>query len=91
MKHTMSMYQTKDAMIDAMQAEIDSLEVQLAEARKDSERYKWLENRFIMVDFNYDTGYDNITSPIFDFAFGVDVRWSRNLDELIDNSMKGGE
>ena len=23
-KHTMSMYQTKDAMIDAMQAEIDS-------------------------------------------------------------------
>ena len=32
-KHTMSMYQTKDAMIDAMQAEIDSLEAQLAEAR----------------------------------------------------------
>ena len=28
-KHTMSMYQTKDAMIDAMQAEIDSLEAQL--------------------------------------------------------------
>ena len=88
-KHTMSMYQTKDAMIEAMQAEIDSLEAQLAEARKDSERYKWLENRFLMVDFNYDTGYDKITSPIFDF--GVDVRWSRNLDESIDNAMKGGE
>ena len=38
MKHTMSMYPTKDAMIEAMQAEIDSLEAQLAEARKDSER-----------------------------------------------------
>ena len=37
MQHTMSMYQTKDAMIEAMQAEIDSLEAQLAEARKDSE------------------------------------------------------
>ena len=32
-KHTMSMYPTKDAMIDAMQAEIDLLEAQLAEAR----------------------------------------------------------
>ena len=42
-----------------------------------------------MVDFNYDTGYDKITSPIFDF--GIDVLWSRNLDESIDNSMKGGE
>ena len=30
-KHTMSMYQTKDAMIEAMQAEIDSLEAQHAE------------------------------------------------------------
>lgn len=88
-KHTMSMYSTKDAMIEAMQAEIDSLEAQLAEAQQDSERYKWLENRFIMVDFNYDTGYDKITSPIFDF--GVDVRWSRNLDESIDNAMRGGE
>ena len=29
-KHTMSMYPTKDAMIEAMQAEIDSLEAQLA-------------------------------------------------------------
>ena len=42
MKHTMSMYQTKDAMIDAMQAEIDSLEAQLAEARKDSERLDYV-------------------------------------------------
>ena len=32
-KHTMSMYQTKDAMIEAMQAEIDSLEAQLVEER----------------------------------------------------------
>ena len=42
MKHTMSMYQTKDAMIEAMQAEIDSLEAQLAEARKDSERLDYV-------------------------------------------------
>ena len=37
-KHTMSMYQTKDAMIEAMQAEIDSLEAQLAEARENKHR-----------------------------------------------------
>ena len=42
MKHTMSMYQTKDAMIKAMQAEIDSLEAQLAEAREDSELLEFL-------------------------------------------------
>ena len=33
MKHTMSMYQTREAMIEAMQAEIDSLEAQLADAK----------------------------------------------------------
>ena len=33
----MSMYPTKGAMIEAMQAEIDSLKAQLAEARKDGE------------------------------------------------------
>lgn len=38
MKHTMSMYATKDAMIDAMQADIDSLEAQLAEEKYVSER-----------------------------------------------------
>ena len=51
-KHTMSMYQTKDAMIEAMQAEIDSLEAQLAEARKDSERLDWV------VDSGNDYGFD---------------------------------
>lgn len=33
-KHTMSMYQTKDEMIEAMQVEIDLLEAQLAESRE---------------------------------------------------------
>ena len=57
-------------LIDKLESENADLRAQLAEVRKDSERYKWLENRLLMVDFNYDTGYDKITSPIFDF--GVD-------------------
>ena len=50
MKHTMSMYQTKDAMLEAMQTEIDSLEAQLAEARKDSERLDWVISRLYWID-----------------------------------------
>jgi len=37
MKHTMSMYASKDNMIEAMQAEIDELEAELEELRKDHE------------------------------------------------------
>ena len=38
MKHTMSMYATKDSMIEAMQKDIDSLEAQLAEEKYVSDR-----------------------------------------------------
>ena len=53
MKHTMSMYQTKDAMIEAMQANIDSLETQLADAKKDSEQLDW----FIAQDLNLNVNH----------------------------------
>ena len=45
MKHTMSMYANKDAMIEAMQDNIDSLELSLAEAKKDSERLDLLSTQ----------------------------------------------
>ena len=45
MKHTMSMYANKDAMIEAMQDNIDSLELSLAEAKKDSERLDLLSTK----------------------------------------------
>ena len=38
MKHTISMYENKDSMIEAMQKDIDSLEAQLAEEKYVSER-----------------------------------------------------
>ena len=45
MKHTMSMYENKDSMIEAMQDNIDSLELSLAEAKKDSERLDLLSTQ----------------------------------------------
>lgn len=41
-ENTMSMYPSKDAMIEAMQANIYALEAQLADARKDSDRLDWI-------------------------------------------------
>ena len=40
MKHTIDMYTTRGQMCDAMQKEIDNLEAELAELRKDRERMK---------------------------------------------------
>ena len=40
MKHTIDMYITRGQMCDAMQKEIDNLESELAELRKDRERMK---------------------------------------------------
>ena len=45
MKHTMSMYENKDSMIEAMQDNIDSLELSLAEEKKDSERLDLLSTQ----------------------------------------------
>lgn len=40
MQHTIDMYITRGQMCDAMQKEIDNLEAELAELRKDRERMK---------------------------------------------------
>ena len=40
MQHTIDMYTTRGQMCDAMQKEIDNLEAELAELRKDRERMK---------------------------------------------------
>ena len=84
-KHTMSMYPTKDAMIEAMQAEIDSLEAQLAEARKDSELLEFLivsGKRVYQTedgDF-FCSNYPTHINRVFD-----------NARDAIRNAMKGGE
>ena len=49
MKHTMSMYSSKDQMIEEMQAEIDRLEAELGELRKDKARLDWLADPANMI------------------------------------------
>jgi len=44
MKHTIDMYTTRGQMCDAMQKEIDNLEAELAELRKDRERLDAIED-----------------------------------------------
>ena len=102
MEHTISMYPTKDAMIEAMQAEIDSLKAQLAQARKDSERLDWIIFKggaigiSDSVDFN--ENFDEIPNSAHFKA--ERLYWIDGVDEIargstpreaIDNAMKGGE
>lgn len=49
MKHTISMYASKDQMIEVMQAEIDRLEAKCAELGKDKQRLDWLANPANMI------------------------------------------
>ena len=80
MKHTMSMYQTKDAMLEAMQTEIDSLEAQLAEARKDSERLDQIIEKTLLIG-TFKDRYNIHPAGL----------WFNSPREAIDNAMKRGE
>ena len=89
-KHTMSMYQTKDAMIDAMHAEIDSLEAQLAEARKDSERLDWVVGS--CNDYGFDIGANNtVINRLYWIDCIGEIARGKTPREAIDNAIKGGE
>ena len=90
MKHTMSMYAAKDSMIEAMQTEIDSLEAQLAEARKDSERLDWVVCS--CNDYGFDIGANNTVISRLYWIDGIDeIARGTTPREAIDNAMKGGE
>ena len=75
MQHTMSMYANKDQMIEAMQAEIDSLKSELAELRKDSERLDWAGHP--------DRKISKLSSMVYAWIYG-----GLSLREAIDNAMK---
>ena len=92
MKHTMSMYQTKDAMLEAMQTEIDSLEAQLAEARKDSERLDFMAKNGLTLHEDCLFGGSDIFIFCESFEDGVNINGhGKTSREAIDNAMKGGE
>ena len=84
-KHTMSMYATKDAMIEAMQAEIDSLEAQLAEAREDSERLRYVCDNEWLVTYTIDEQCDTI---YFVYENEKIIGTGYSYQEAIDNAMK---
>ncbi len=92
MKHTMSMYQTKDAMIDAMQAEIDSLEAQLAEAQRDSARLDFMTRITEAGVYPFLDKYaEKFTIEIDVIGGWVEIGCGKTPREAIDNAMKGGE
>ena len=76
----MSMYQTKDAMLEAMQTEIDSLEAQLAEARKDSERLDWIIEKTPLIG-TFKDRYNIHPAGL----------WFNSPREAIDNAILNGE
>ena len=80
--------------IETMQADIDSLEDQLAEARKDSERFEWM--------VSYDGEVRNLSCTGNSYCYAVYSEKNGDLNceysiygktprEAIDNAMKGGE
>ena len=80
--------------IETMQADIDSLEAQLAEARKDSERFEWM--------VSYDGEVRNLSCTGNSYCYAVYSEKNGDLNyeysiygktprEAIDNAMKGGE
>ena len=91
----MSMYATKDEMIEAMQAEIDSLETQLAEARKDRERLDYLisksqDGHAFMFETRPAEGKAILISERYRYT-SFDVICADTHRTAIDNAMKGGE
>lgn len=58
---------------------LTSLKQQLAEAKKDAERYRWIAN-----NWNYAHGIISIDG-VFDLGFAT------TLDEAIDQAMRGEE
>ena len=79
--------------IETMQADIDSLEAQLAEARKDSERFEWM--------VSYDGEVRNLSCTGNSYCYAVYSEKNGDLNyeysiygktprEAIDKAMKGG-
>ena len=93
-EHTISMYENKDSMIEAMQADIDSLEAQLAEARKQSD---FLISNRIFVEYHEEYKEYAAMSCTCSTESGrpfVEIYgWGSTTQEAIDAAieMKGGE
>ena len=76
--------------IEPMQAEIDSLEAQLEEARKDSERLDWVVGS--CNDYGFDIGVNHTVISRLYWIDGIDeIARGKTPREAIDNAIKGGE
>lgn len=62
--------------IEQLRAENERLKAELAEAKKDAERYRWLRD----VKFRHNGHCLALTGPIL---------WETNLDAACDEAMKG--
>lgn len=76
--------------IEPMHADIDSLEAQLAEARKDSERLDWVVGS--CNDYGFDVCANNTMISRLYWIAGIDeIAHGKTPREAIDNAIKGGE
>ena len=73
--------------IEPMQAEIDSLEAQLAEARKDSERLDWIISQSEVIVVGANTSEINYVDAYFIDATVKKLAYGNNPREAIDNAM----
>ena len=85
MKHTIDMYITRGQMCDAMQKEIDNLEAELAEAREDSERLRYVCDNEWLVTYTIDEQCDTI---YFVYENEKIIGTGYSYQEAIDNAMK---
>ena len=85
------MYENKDSMIEAMQKDIDSLEAQLADARKDSDRLDWIIKQSEVIVLGANTSEINYVDAYFIDASLKRLAYGNNPRDAIDNAMKGGE
>ena len=77
--------------IETMQADIDSLEAQLADARKDSYRLDWIIKQSEVVVLGANTSEINYVDAYFIDASFKRLAYGNNPRDAIDNAMKVGE
>lgn len=77
--------------IDQLRAENSTLKAELAEAKKDAERYRWLRNPNQDVSLVLDKVVSE--TPVDEFGGGgykhYEYRAGEDLDAAIDEAMKG--
>ena len=75
----------EDRDYEALRTRIESLAAELAQAREDARRYRWLRDRLHAIDYEY--GEPHVPVLVFEYPQGQAVGPGRALDAAIDAAL----